>query len=157
MVMQGTVWSGLMCNSTMDKLCKAIYKDKDLLFKYRGIVEVPPLQMVDDVVTASKCGEQPEELNSAVNSFVEHKKFKLSETKCSNIHVGNKESKEGCPNKLIDNVIMNESKKEKYLGDYLTQVSIIIINCSWGSPNLPKHSIHSRSLRYIDGHVCGKG
>ena len=87
-----------MCTSTMDKLCKAIFKDKDLLFKFRGIVNVPPLEMVDDVVTASKCGEQSEDLNSAVNSFVEHKKLKLSEVKCSNIRIGNKVSKESCPN-----------------------------------------------------------
>ena len=120
MIMQGTVWSGLMCTSTMDKLCKTIYKEKEMLFKYRGIVEVPPLEMVDDVVTVSLCGENSMNLNSAVNSFVEHKKLKLSETKCANIHVGNKETKDQCPNKKIGDNIMNESEREKYLGDYLT-------------------------------------
>ena len=30
-VMQGTVWSGLMCTNTMDKLCKFIYKDQILI------------------------------------------------------------------------------------------------------------------------------
>lgn len=40
-VMQGRVWGGLMCTSTMDKLCKLVYKDKNLVYKYRGIVEVP--------------------------------------------------------------------------------------------------------------------
>ena len=75
-VMQGTVWSGLMCTAAMEKLCKIINKNQDMVYKYRGIVEVPPLEMVDDVVTASKCGENSVSLNSEVNSFVKHKKVK---------------------------------------------------------------------------------
>ena len=47
-VMQGTVWGGLLCTTTMDQLCKNMYKDGNLLYKYRQNVEVPPLQMVDD-------------------------------------------------------------------------------------------------------------
>ena len=54
-VMQGRVWGGLMCTTTMDKLCKLVYKDEQLLYKYKGIVDVPPLEMVDDIITASKC------------------------------------------------------------------------------------------------------
>ena len=82
----------------------------ELLFKYRGIVEVPPLEMVDDVVTASKCGENSVDLNSEVNSFVDHKK-KLSEKKCANLHVGHKESKDNCPTKVINKETMNKSDK----------------------------------------------
>ena len=40
-VMQGTVWSGLMCTSTMDKLCQLIYKEGSPMFKFRGQVSVP--------------------------------------------------------------------------------------------------------------------
>ena len=54
-VMQGTVWAGLMCTCTMDKLGELAYKDKSLLYMYKNEVEVPPLEMVDDVITASKC------------------------------------------------------------------------------------------------------
>ena len=52
--MQGRVWGGLMCTTTMDKLCKLVYNDERLLYKYRGKVDVPPLEMVDDVITVSK-------------------------------------------------------------------------------------------------------
>ena len=54
-VMQGTVWAGLMCTCTMDKMGKQAYGNSNLLYKYRGEVEVPPLQMVDDVILASSC------------------------------------------------------------------------------------------------------
>ena len=119
-VMQGTVWSGLMCTASMDKLCKSIYNNEELLFKYRGIVNIPPLEMVDDILTAVKCGEKSSDLNLAVNNFVEHKKLKLSAKKCGNIHVGNKASKSKCPVKVVNGETMKESDKEKYLGDYLT-------------------------------------
>ena len=55
-----------------------------------------------------------------LNLFVDHKKLKLSEKKCANLHVVNKESKENCPTKVINKETMNESDKERYLGDFLT-------------------------------------
>ena len=57
-VMQGTVLAGLMCTCTIDKLGKLAYKDKSLLYKYINEVEVPPLEMVDYIITAIKCGKQ---------------------------------------------------------------------------------------------------
>ena len=56
-VMQGTVWSGLICTNTMDKLCQEINKNYSLIYKYRGIVKVPPLEMIDDIINVYKCVE----------------------------------------------------------------------------------------------------
>ena len=67
-VMQGTVWAGLLCTCTVDKLGKLAYKDKSLLYKYINEVDVPPLEMVDYIITASKCGKQVKQANSAVNN-----------------------------------------------------------------------------------------
>ena len=55
-IMQGTVWANLMCTSTMDKLCKLSYQKPELLYKYRKKICVPPLEMVDDIITVSECG-----------------------------------------------------------------------------------------------------
>ena len=68
-VVQGRVWGGLMCSTTMDKLCKLAYEDEDLLYKYKEKVSVPPLEMVDDIVTVSKCGPTSLALNETVNTF----------------------------------------------------------------------------------------
>ena len=54
-VMQGTVWGSLFCTGTMDKLGKLKYSNKEMLYNYKGIVEVPALEMVDDVVDVQKC------------------------------------------------------------------------------------------------------
>ena len=67
-IVQGTVNEGLFCTSTMDKLAKSVYEDKNLVYKYKGVAEVPPLEMVDDVLTVSKCSTSLT-MNIVVNSF----------------------------------------------------------------------------------------
>ena len=89
-VMQGTVWGSLFCTATMDKLGKMKYSNKEMLYNYKGIVEVPALEMVDDVVDVQKCGVDALQSNAVVNSFMEHKKLTLSQSKCHKIHCGKK-------------------------------------------------------------------
>ena len=71
--MQGTVWAGLMCTVSMDKLCKLILQDEQVLYKYRGKVSVPPLEMVDDIISPVNCGSTASALNASVNAFIETK------------------------------------------------------------------------------------
>ena len=66
------------------------------MYKYRGEVEVPPLQMVDDVILASACGNQAVTSNAAVNSFIKLKKLQLHEGKCARVHIG-KYKCDDCP------------------------------------------------------------
>jgi hypothetical protein len=119
-VMQGTVWAGLMCTCTMDKLGKQAYQDPQLLYRYKNSVEVPPLQMVDDIIAATKCGNQTVGTNSAINTFAHLKKLRLSEAKCARLHIG-KSNCNQCPKIKVNDEDINETDKEKYLGDYLTK------------------------------------
>jgi len=112
-VMQGTVWGSLMCTASMDKLGKLCYTMKDSLYKYKG-VPVPPLGMVDDVINVSSV-ENTAKMNKCINTFIESKKLKLSETKCFRMHIGEGHSK--CPELKVHDYEMKESEKEKYLGD----------------------------------------
>ena len=59
------------------------------------MVDIPPLQMVDDIITITKCDSEAVKMNATVNTFIETKKLKLAEKKCSVIHVGKKCGK--CP------------------------------------------------------------
>ena len=112
-VMQGTVWGSLMCTSTMDKLGKIAYSKPETLYKYKG-VPIPPLGMVDDVISVSSV-ENTQEINKIINTFIESKKLKLSEKKCSRIHVG--KNHEQCPEIKVHDHIMKEAEAETYLGD----------------------------------------
>ena len=52
-VMQGGVFGSIMCTTSMDKLAKHVYSNKELLYMYKGVAAVPPLLMVDDILTVS--------------------------------------------------------------------------------------------------------
>ena len=86
---------------------------------YKGAVSIPALCMVDDILAVQKCSERSVE----INTFIEMKKLTLSKSKCSKIHVGKPES--GCPELKIHGEKMKESKKEKYLGDMLSNTGKI--------------------------------
>ena len=81
---------------------------------------MPPLEMVNNVISASKCGPTTVALNASVNSFVERKKIKLSADKCARIHTGNKSSNHQCPPLKVHTEEMKDSEREKYLGDFVT-------------------------------------
>ena len=86
--MQGTVFGSLICTAVMDKLAKLFYSDENLLYKYKNIVNVPVLGMVDDVLNVAKCSSSAVASNATVNSFMELNKLKLAAKKCGQIHVG---------------------------------------------------------------------
>ena len=117
-IMQGSVWGSLCCVILMDKLGKLLYRDKpELLYYYKGLVGTPPLQMVDDILGIQKCNNKSLQLNTAINTFVNLEKLKLSKKKCNNIHVGAKNMQ--CPPLTINGSEMHNSEQEKYLGDIL--------------------------------------
>ena len=118
-IMQGTVWAGMLCTSTMDKLGKAVYENPEIAYKFRGKVVVPPLEMVDDVLTVSKCGATSVAMNITVNSFMSRKKLKLNKNKCAKIHIGKKCN--DCPTLEVQGEPMKSSEKEKYLGDFINR------------------------------------
>ena len=89
-VMQGTVWSSLMCTSSLDRLNKIIMSQEELQYHYKGDKNVPIgiRGMVDDTLGVSKCGSTAVQLNSVVNSFIESQRLTLSGEKSVVIHVG---------------------------------------------------------------------
>ena len=113
--MQGTVWGSLICTSTMDQLPKLAYKNPEDLYMYKG-VSIPPLEMVDDILTVTNV-EKSLKMNQLVNTFIEHKRLKLSDSKCSRVHIGSDHSK--CPPLKVHDSVMKDSQKEKYLGDII--------------------------------------
>jgi hypothetical protein len=118
-VMQGSLLGSLLCTATLDKLGKQKYASEELLFKYKGKVGVPALEMVDDILDIQKCGGDAIKANAIVNSFIEHKKLTLSSSKCHKIHCGKKN--EMCPTLKVHMENMHEADEEKYLGDQINK------------------------------------
>ena len=88
--MQGSVFGSIICTTVMDKLAKLFYTEKNLLYQYKGEVNVPVLGMVDDVLCVAKCSNTAVTTTSTINSFMELNKLKLAANKCAKIHIGKK-------------------------------------------------------------------
>ena len=89
----------------------------ELLYNYKG-VQVPPLGMVDDIITVTNV-ENTQTMNKLVNSFIEHKNLKLSKEKCYRINIG--KGHNNCPKLKVHEHYMKETEKETYLGDIIDQ------------------------------------
>ena len=76
--MQGGVFGSLMCTTSMDSLAKEVYSRPEVLYKYKGVADIPPLLMVDDILTISKCSPTESALNATVNAFINRLKSKES-------------------------------------------------------------------------------
>ena len=99
----------------MDKLGQFVYDKPELLYYYKGLVATPPLQMVDDILGIQKCSSKSRNLNTSINTFIELEKLKLSESKCSNVHIGN--NLKNCQEFKVHGKKMKHSNQETYLGD----------------------------------------
>ena len=139
-IMQGENLSPLECSVQVDKYGKECMEQDKYLFRYRDIIPVPPLSMVDDLLCISKCGIDSVLLNAFINLKTNTKKLQFGEDKCFKMHVGRDNTI--CPDLLIDkwNTVhvekssksesslkdvyagkhkIEDRKNEKYLGDII--------------------------------------
>ena len=96
-----------------------VYNNTDLLYKYKGEVDIPSLGMVDDILSIQRCSNDSVKINAVVNAFIESKKLTLSKAKCHRIQKPTK-AKECFKLKVHDGP-MADSAKEKYLGDIVDE------------------------------------
>ena len=80
--MQGGTLAPLKCSVQVDSIGKECMVEEKYLYFYRGKVAVPPLTMVDDLIAASKCGNETVELNAYLNCKTNIKKLQFGEQKC---------------------------------------------------------------------------
>ena len=66
--MQGTKLSNIKCAVQIDTLGKECYTYDEGMFLYKECVKVPPLGMIDDVCSFSKCGSDAVKINAKVES-----------------------------------------------------------------------------------------
>ena len=117
--MQGTVISNIKCSVQIDSLGKDCLTENKGIYKYKECISIPPLSMVDDIITVSACGVDSITVNAIVQAKVECKRLELGPEKCFNMHVG-KNNSHLCPSLSVHGSRMLKSDKQKYLGDILT-------------------------------------
>jgi hypothetical protein len=76
----------------------------------RGFVCVPPLAMVDDLLSVTEFGLESVKANGFLNAKTNIKKLQFGGDKCKKLHIGKK--KHLCPDLYVDSWILD--KKDEY-------------------------------------------
>ena len=119
--LQGTVITPLKCSIQLDSLGKEICSDKNLsetLYKFKGFLKIPPLALIDDLLTINTCGINSVKMNGLVQSKVDSRRLELGNTKYFQMHIG--KNRISCPTLKVDTEEMNKVTKQTYLGDIIT-------------------------------------
>ena len=123
-VQQGGAWGPMECSVSIDKLGKLCSERGENLYRYKDMVDIMPLAMVDDLLGISTCGLKSLELNTFINTHIEMKRLKFhtpdsnGKTKCHRIHVG--KDNEHCPQLKVHGTIMKTVSSDVYLGDVIS-------------------------------------
>ena len=119
LVLQGSVLGPIKCCVQIDTLGRDCLAQDKCLYKYKNIVSVPPLALIDDIVCINKCNADAIEANAIVNMKIESKKLRLSQKKCAQIHVG--KNNLDCDTFLkVHEDEMKKAQEGAYLGDILS-------------------------------------
>ena len=123
-VLQGSVFGPIKCAVQMDTLGREALQTGVGIYKYKGIIDVPALAMIDDILGMASCGDQSIELNSIINAKVESKKLRLSGDKCYKIHICKRKSM--CTQVLkVHDSTMKTVTQATYLGDVISEKGTI--------------------------------
>ena len=138
-IIQGDVLAPMVCGKTLDGIGKECLEYSKYIYEFKGMVEIPPLIMLDDLITISECGPRTAMINSYVRFQTLSKKLQFGNKKCKKIHIGGKMEEHKCQNLFLekwtekeikecntgeikiediceDEEMMGEMKNEKYLG-----------------------------------------
>ena len=142
-VMQGDVFGSLLCSNQVDGFGKECLEQNKYTYKYKGVLDIPPLGMVDDLVCISECGYKTSMMNAFINHKTNIKKLQFGVDKCKKIHIGRTKENHKCQDLYVDgwkikNVTnveksneerietfegaeaMETTDSEKYLGDIIS-------------------------------------
>ena len=143
-VIQGDVFGPILCSKQVDTIGQECLDDNKYTYMYKGMVEIPPLGMVDDLICVSECGFQSAMMNSYINFKTNSKKLQFGISKCKKIHIGKVCEEYKCQNLTVDSWTetainnqktaeitiedsylgeenMVEVEEEKYLGDVISR------------------------------------
>ena len=75
--MQGSVLSPIKCSVSIDFLGKECLEKNENIYKYKNLVNLPPLSMCDDILGFAVCGQ-----NSNRNEKAVFRRGKVSSNTC---------------------------------------------------------------------------
>ena len=120
LVAQGDMFSPLEAAVQVDSITRKLeQEDKErveegvpgLLFRYKGIVPIPSLGLMDDNLTIAEAGFRAEEINVFMNENSAEKNLQFNSKKCKYLSIGR--NKETSPSHTLEVDIWNVSYDEE--------------------------------------------
>ena len=94
-ITQGDVFGPMFCSKHVDTFVQECMKESKYTYMYRGEVEIPPISMVDDLLSVSVWPMLTFKTNS--------KKLQFGSQKCKKLHVGKFFEDFKCQTLKVDN------------------------------------------------------
>ena len=111
--------AGLKCSVSIDTIGKECLENvHPVLYKYKNCTSVPPLSLIDDVITVSSCSSDSVRMNATIQAKIQGKQLELGQKKCFQMHIGRNSGY--CPSLTVHNKEMFTTNREKYLGEILS-------------------------------------
>ena len=143
-VIQGDVFGPMFCGKQVDEIGKECVEEGKYTYKYKGEVDIPPLSMIDDLISISECGHKTAMAHSYIKCKTSSKKLQFGSQKCKKIHIGKSHEEHKCQPLYVDKWeekevedcetgiikiedscesedVMEEKSEEKYLGDVISR------------------------------------
>ena len=123
-VQQGGAWGPMECSVSIDRIGKLCTERGENMYRYKNLVDIVPLAMVDDLLGIATCGLKSMELNTFINTQIEMKRLRFhtpdadGKTKCHRMHVGRRN--EFCPQLQVHGTDMQLVSSDVYLGDEIS-------------------------------------
>ena len=76
----------MFCGKHLDGIGKECLESNKYTYKYKDMVEIPPLIMLDDLITISECGPKTAMVHSYVKFQTLSKKLQFGNDKCKFLH-----------------------------------------------------------------------
>ena len=87
-IIQGDVFGAILCSKQVDTFGQECLIKSDYTYSYRGEVDIPPLSMVDDLLTISECGYKTSMVHGYIKMKTDGKKLQFGADKCKKLHIG---------------------------------------------------------------------
>ena len=143
-IIQGDVYGPMFCGKHLDGIGKDCLESSKYTYQYKGMVDIPPLIMLDDLITISECGHKTAMVNAYVKVQTLSKKLQFGNKKCKKMHIGKTREDYKCHTLFLDKwtekevedsntkdiiiediceeeEIMEERDMEKYLGHVISR------------------------------------
>ena len=142
-IIQGDVFGPMFCAKQVDEIGKECMEMNKYTYRYKGEVDIPPLSMMDDLISISECGHKTAMAHSYIKFKTASKKLQFGSDKCKKMHIGKIKDDYKCQPLLVDKWeenwientesgifqledncngedMMEEKDNEKYLGDVVS-------------------------------------